>query len=267
MLLAVLIVLGAGAVAALVFALVQRRAGGPLLRDSGRGRGMIQVVGTSFAVLLAFVILAAFQTYSGARAAAGSEATAVLDMARTAALFSTPQRDQLRGDLICYGRAVASEEWPAMRRGHSSPLVDRWIAAYRALFGRLDVRTTREQLAFQELLNLAATRTAGRQQRLNDDTAAIPTPLWLALIFGGFVAVALQISVVDPRERFSVLGPMIAGVAGVVAAGLLVVYFLDHPYQQNPGGIQPSAMRQTLTSVRNLAPGLQPACSQTGLPV
>jgi hypothetical protein len=262
-----LIVLAAGAAAALVFALVQRRARGPLLLDSGRGRGMIQVVGTSFAVLLAFVILAGFQTYSGARAAAGSEATAVLDMARTAALFSAAQRDQLRGDLICYGRAVVSEEWPAMRRGNGSPLVDRWIAAYRALFGRLDVHTTREQLALQELLSLAATRTAGRQQRLDDDTPAIPTPLWLALIFGGSVAVALQISVVDPRERFSVLGPMIAGVAGVVAAGLLVVYFLDHPYQSHTGGIQPSAMRQTLTTVQNLEPGLRPACRHSGLPV
>ena len=267
MLLAILIVLGVGAVAALAFALVQRRTRRPLLLDSGRGRGMIQVVGTSFAVLLAFVILAAFQTYSGARAGAGSEATAVLDMARTAALFPAAQRDQLRGDLICYGRAVVSEEWPAMRRGNSSPLVDRWIAAYRALFGQLDLHTTREQLALQDLLNLAATRTAGRQERLNDDTPPIPTPLWLALIFGGFVAVALQISVADPRERFPVLGPMIAAVAAVVAAGLLVVYFLDHPYQPKTGGIQPGAMRRTLTELQNLEPGLPTACRRSGLPV
>jgi hypothetical protein len=89
----------------------------------------------------------------------------------------------------------------------------------------------------------------------------------LALIFGGSVAVALQISVVDPRERFSVLGLMIAGVAGVLAAGLLVVYFLDHPYQAHTGGIQPSGMGQTLTTVQNLEPDLRPACSQSGRPV
>jgi hypothetical protein len=132
------------------------------------------------------------------------------------------------------------------------------------LFGQLDLRTTREQLAFQELLNLAATRTAGRQQRLSEDTPAIPTPLWLALIFGGGVAVALQIGMADPRERLYIHGSMVAAVAGVVAAGLLVVYFLDHPYQPHIGGIQPSAMRQTLAAVRNLEPGLQPACTQAG---
>jgi Protein of unknown function (DUF4239) len=265
--LAILIVVCAGAAAALVFGVIQRTAHGPLLLDSGRGRGMIQVVGTSFAVLLAFVILAAYQTYSGAKAAAGSEATAVLDMARTAALFPAPQRDQLRGDLVCYGRAVIGEEWPAMRHARSSPVVDQWIDSYRTLFAVLDLHTTREQLALQELLTLATTRTAGRQQRLNDDTPAIPTPLWLALIFGGFVAIALQISVVDPRERLRVLCPMIGGVAGVVAAGLLVVYFLDHPYQSTIGGIQPSAMRQTLTMVPELGPSSPPPCNESGQPV
>src|SRR5215472_15357670 len=107
-----------------MFAFVHRRAVGPLLADSGRGRPMIQVTGTLFAVVLAFVILAAFQTYNGARAGAQSEAAALLDMARAAALFPPAQRDELRGDFVCYGRAVVNQEWPAMRHGHSSPLVD-----------------------------------------------------------------------------------------------------------------------------------------------
>jgi hypothetical protein len=69
LLVAILIVLGAGAVAALALTLVRARAGTALLEDSGRGRPMIQVTGTLFAVVLAFVILAAFQTYNGAKTA------------------------------------------------------------------------------------------------------------------------------------------------------------------------------------------------------
>ena len=72
---------------------------------------------------------------------------------------------------------------------------------------------------------------------------------------------------VDPRERLQIHGLMVAAVAGVVAAGLLVVYFLDHPYQPHIGGIQRSAMRQTLRTVANLEPGVRPACSPTGRPV
>jgi len=267
LLVAILIVVGAAAVAVLALALVYRRASGPLLADSGRGRPMVTVTGTLFAVVLAFVTLAAFETYDGAKTGAQSEATAVLDMARTAAFFPLSQRNQLRADLVCYGRAVANQEWPAMRNGHSSPLVDYWIAAYRAVFGRLELRSVREQLGFQELLNLAATRTAGRQQRLSDDTPSVPTTLWIALVFGGVVTVSLQLGMADPREPLHVHGMLLAGLASVVVAGLLIVYFLDHPYQSHTSGIQPNAMRQTITMLGSLEPSLRPGCGPSGRPV
>src|SRR5436305_2975746 len=147
----ILIVLGAAALAFAMVALV-RRGGRPVLGNPTRGTPMAIVAGTSNAVLLAFVILAAFQTYNSARAGAAAEADAVLDMARTAALFPAAQRERLQSDFVCYGRAVVNEEWPAMRNGHSSPLVDDWIASFRDEFGRLTVRSPRQQVAFQDLL-------------------------------------------------------------------------------------------------------------------
>ncbi len=228
---------------------------------------MAIVVGTSFAVLLAFLILAAFQTYNGAKTGAASEANALLDMTRTAALFPAAQRDQLRSDFVCYGRAVVDEEWPAMRNGRSSPIVDGWVAAYRGAFGRLTVRSPREEVAFQDLLAQAATRTTGRQQRLSDDTPTVPTPLWLGLLFVGCVAVALQLGMADPGELLRVQGLQIGGVAAVVATGLLIINFLDHPYAPHTGGIQPNAMRHTLVLASSLEPGLRPACNASGRPV
>lgn len=71
----------------------------------------------------------------------------------------------------------------------------------------------------------------------------------------------------DPRERVQVQSVLVAGFASVVVAGLLIVNFLDHPYQRHTGGIQPNAMRQKLVMIRGLDPGLRPPCSQTGLPV
>jgi hypothetical protein len=168
--LAVLIVLGAAALAGLAFVLLDRTAGKPIVPEAARGGPTLIVSGALFAVVLAFVTLAAFQTYNGGKTGGQTEATAVLVMARSAALYPPSQRDQLRSDFICYGRAVVDQEWPAMRNGRSSPLVDYWIGAYRDLWGRLDLHSPREQLAFQDLLNLGNTRAQGRQQRLAVDT-------------------------------------------------------------------------------------------------
>jgi hypothetical protein len=263
---AIPIILGAGAVAALALALVRRRQAEPLVADPTRGTPMLQFTGTLFAVVLAFLVLAAFQSYNAAKTGAQSEATAVLDMARTTALFPPSQRDKLRADFVCYGRAVVDQEWPGMEKGHSSRLVDYWVGAYRAVFRRLDLRSPRQRLGFQELLDQAATRTAGRLERLSEASPAVPTPLWLALLFIGCMSVALQLAMADPRERLRVQGLLVAVVASVVAAGLLIVYFLDHPYGRHTGAIEPSAMEQSLVLLGNLEPKVRPACSQSGRP-
>ena len=262
--LAALIVVGAGALAGLAFVLLDRAAAKPFVPESARGGPTLIVSGALFAVVLAFVTLAAFQTFNSAKAGAQTEAAALLDMARTAAVFPPSQRDRLRADLTCYGRAVVDQEWPAMRNGHASPLVDHWIGAYRAEFERLELRSPREQLSFQDLLNLANVRTAGRQQRLSQDTPSVPTPLWLAIVLGGCIVVALQLSLAGSGVRVHAL--LVAGLATLIAAGLLIIYVLDHPYQTHTGGIHPGAMRRALVMMGNLEPSLRLSCSESGQP-
>ena len=65
---AALVVLGAVGVAALGMYLVRRRASRWwFLHLSRPGRGVFGVVGTAFAVLLAFVIFLAFESYTNAK--------------------------------------------------------------------------------------------------------------------------------------------------------------------------------------------------------
>ena len=144
-------------------------------------------------------------------------------------------------------------------------MVDYWIGAYRALFGSLTLNSPREQLGFQDLLNLANTRTDGRQQRLSQATPSVPTPLWVALVLGGCIAVALQLALAGSGVRSH--APLVAGYAALIAASLLVVYFLDHPYQSHTDGIQPAAMRRTLVMMKNLEPNLRVSCTASGQPV
>jgi hypothetical protein len=264
---AIAIIVGAAALAVVVMALVRRSIDGPLLIEPTRGTPMTTVVGTAFAVLLAFITFAAFQTYNGAKSGAQQEAVATLELARTAQFFPVSQRDALRGDFVCYGRAVVYQEWPAMRRGTRAPVVDTWIASYRNVWNGLSLNKPREQLGFNEMLAEARNRTEGRQNRLSEVTPAVPTPLWLALILGGVVAIVLQLAMADRRERLVVHGAMLAGLAAIVTAGLLLVNFLDHPYQQHTGSIEPAEMRVSLALIGEMQPAVQPPCTAGGLPL
>ncbi len=254
-------------VAVFVLLAVHRRLSDPVLADPGRGSPTISLVGTAFAVLLAFLTVAAYGTYNGAKAGAESEATAVLELSRTAALFPDDERDRLRADFVCYGRAVAEQEWVTMRDGERSAYVDDWIAAYRDEFGTLALGSARERLAFEELLEQADHRTDGRRERLTQSRPSVPFPLWVVLLLGGLVTIAFQIALADPRERRGVQAAMIAGVTAIVAAGLLLVNFLDHPYDDHTGSIEPTEMRQTISMIDQTEAGLPIRCDENGVPL
>src|SRR5436190_9936393 len=92
-----------------------------------RGAGVFAFLGTAFAVILAFVVLEAFQSFNDARTGAEEEAITVVQLSRTAEFFPPDQRDPIEGVLICYGRAVVNDEWPAMKEGRRSQVVQTWV--------------------------------------------------------------------------------------------------------------------------------------------
>ena len=76
----------------------------------------------------------------------------------------------------------------------------------------------------------------------------------MILIVGGVVVIAAVGFFADPRESRVAQGAMIAAVAVVVASGLVLVRFLDRPYNDKSGGIKPTAMERTLAQMEKGEP-------------
>src|SRR5512134_646221 len=106
------IVFGVATLGVLLMYVVRRRASvDHFYEEIERGAGIFSFLGTAFAVLLAFVVLEAFQNFNDARSSAEDEATNVLGLSRYADYFPPDDRERLVASLICYGRAVAGIEW------------------------------------------------------------------------------------------------------------------------------------------------------------
>src|SRR6476620_4815660 len=78
------------------------------------------VVGTGFAVILAFVIFTAVESYATAREDAGIESVATRQMYSLARFYPVDSRDTLEGGLICYVSAGVKDAWRTMAVGQSS---------------------------------------------------------------------------------------------------------------------------------------------------
>lgn len=244
--------------------LVRRRAPeGGWFTDLPRSAGSLSLIGTMFAVMLAFVILFSLQSYQRAREGASIEAVAVTELNGVATVFPQSTSDTLRGGLVCYGRAVVNDEWPAMKNGGSSALVESWVSKLHDEFAATAPHDARQEAAYAQWFDEVAQRRDGRRERLAEASPTLPIPLWFALGIGATLTLAYMVVQADKRETVVIQAIPIASVAAIITAGLLVVVFLENPYGGGNGSIKATEMTRTLERIDH---GVQAPCDERGHP-
>lgn len=259
-----LIVLTVVAVAVTAKLTVRTRAPeGGWFTDLTRSAGSLTLIGTMFAVMLAFIILFALQSFQRAREGSSLEGVAVTEMSSVAEIFPQPAADRLRGDLVCYGRAVVNDEWPAMRDNRTSELTESWVDRLHADFAAATPEDSRQDAAYAQWFDQEAQRRDGRRERLAEASPTLPAPLWFTLGIGGALTLTYMVVQADPRENKFIQALPIACVSALITAGLGVVFFLDHPYAGEHGSVEPTEMTQTLARIEV---GVQAPCDDLGNP-
>jgi Protein of unknown function (DUF4239) len=265
-LLGVIVAAAALAGVALMFVVRRRMRADHFFVEVERGAGVFAFLGTAFAVLLAFVVLEAYGSFNDARTGAESEATALVELSRNSEFFVGADRERVAGRLICYSRAVIEDEWPAMRDGERSPQVQRWVERLGAALRQVDVRTPSQEATFLQLLEQEANRVEARRARLSEATRDLPAPVWFILTLGALLTIGFGLLFADRRESFIVQASLIAAITSLVAAGLLLVWFLDHPYADESGSIRPTEMERQLEIVEHEQQEVSPPCNLAGDP-
>jgi hypothetical protein len=245
-----LITLAVTAAAVAVMLLVRRHAPeGSWFQDGDRASGVFGVIATGFSVLLGFIVFLAFTSYDNARTGAESEALMVAQQVETAQLFEPAVADALTGRLVCYGRSVVSQEWPAMRDGTLGNAINPWaVAMFRTLQG-IEPRSNAEQSAYDQWLGQTSQREEGRLDRVHPASGVIPTTLWVVLFAIGGVIFAFMLFFADSGEGPVTQGMLMGAVISVITILFLLLLALDRPFHSGVGGLQPVAMERTLDRV------------------
>jgi hypothetical protein len=248
--------------------LVRRRApDGGYFTSGDRAAGMFGVLASGFAILLGFVVFLAFESFDSSRAGAETEAVTVAQQYETARFLPTAVRDRLGGELICYGRSVVHQEWPAMEDGSPS-LVNPWGLALFSTLQSADPQTPVEQTAFGKWFDQTSDRESARIDRIHGAQGVIPRAVWIALFFMAAVILVFMLFFADSGEAPAVQGVQIGAVVAVITASMFVIAYLGHPYRSGGGGLQPTAMQRTLatleTANRALAVQVPLPCDANG---
>ena len=251
--------------------LVRRRApDGSYFQDGDRAAGVFGVLATGFAVLIGFVVFLAFESYDTSRSGAEAESRTVVQMFETAQFLPPPASAQLSGELICYARNVVYQEWPAMQAGTLGDKANPWgIALFRTL-RTVQPRSAAAQTAYSKWFDQVSDRENARADRTHGAEGVIPAPLWIVLLLTAGIIFAFMLLFADSGEPAFVQASMIGGVTIVVSSTLLLLFFLDNPYEKGIGGLRPVAMQRSLRQLAAvetiLGKPIVLPCSPNGLP-
>jgi hypothetical protein len=169
----------------------------------------------------------------------------------TAQLLPPSDGPLLAAQLRCYARSVVAQEWPAMARGEVLGL-NEWDTDLFVTIEQVHTTNTDEEAAYSKWLDQRSEREQAREERALGEDGVIPPPLWFVLIISGGIVWVFVFLFADSGEGALVQSILIGTVTATLVAGLLLVLFLDQPYNPGAGSLKPTAMEQTLRQVDQL---------------
>ena len=210
---------------------VRRVVGVEKLRSHHEVAGfIIGIVGTIYAVLLAFLVVVQWNKYQDASTLVTTEANLLGDVSRMAESLSAEQRAQVLTELRDYAQLVSDDEWPALAKGNASDkTTDTLNKLWKSYVVDQKPETPLETGVYTESLRFLNDLSDTRRLRINASRDLVPPILWILLIGGGVTTVAFTFffGVSDMRAQFL----MVAALTGEIAFILLLLVVLDNPFK------------------------------------
>jgi hypothetical protein len=198
-------------------------------RHNDVAAAIFSVVGVTFAVLLAFVAMLAWDGFNKAKAAAYAEAATVLDVYNTSLGLAGPETSAMHDDIVGYLETVVRVEWPAQAEG---VVVDRgstYLQRLNTLATGLRPTNVADGNLHAQLLRSLARLWDARQQRLLAAETTIPAVVWIVTIVGGALTIAFGSFLGVPSLGMHLAMSAVLAVSGALV--LILIIALSNPFR------------------------------------
>jgi hypothetical protein len=186
------------------------------------------MIGTLYAVLIAFAIFVVWTQFQDAGTNLEREVNAVGDLSRMSSGLPEPQHTVIRNALLEFVHAVIEDEFPAMAEGRDSTRT--WAAMQKLMDAYTDAPITsiKDQIYAAESLKHLNDLSNYRRIRLFTSRGTVPTLLWYLLFGGGIVLIAF--TYFFGHESITWQAAMTAALAATLSFSLYLIVAYNGPF-------------------------------------
>lgn len=184
-------------------------------------------VGILYGALLAFIVFATWETYSGAEQAVTMEAADIVAVYRDSEQFPVPLREQTQAALRTYLGVVMDKEWASHGNliVHSTPDLLNPVWALYSQVRQYGIMTDGEFVSASERLHQLELQ---RHLRHLSGEQTLPDIFWPVLILGSVIVVLF--SYVFYQKNLVIQATLTGFVAALLTMVLLLIFSLNQPF-------------------------------------
>src|ERR1700722_2384103 len=189
----------------------------------------LSILGTTYAVILGFMLFTVWTDFGAAELNADNEANALANVYRLAVALPDQQRTQLQMLTRFYADTVINKDWPEMA-ADQVPEANRKINEdmWNELMSVKTASPT-EVLAEDHAISELSALTEHRRIRLLQNAFRLPTVLWCVLIIGGAVTIASASMFGSANTSLHAL--QVFAFSLLIALVLVAIAVIDRPFQ------------------------------------
>jgi hypothetical protein len=217
----------------------------------------VAVISVVYAVLLAFIAIATWESYATAEEVVQSEADYVGALYRDTLGLPGQMGQDVRGDLESYIATVVHREWPMQHQGVMPAQGWESLGRLHLAIVRMQPKTIGEGVIQAEMLKTLNDLYRARESRLSAAEGHIPYVIWWIIFLGGALVTAFTYLFGFHDLRMHMV--MTAAVAASMGLIVVLIIALDWPFRGKVS-ISPDAFVKVERSWTALAP------AETGSP-
>jgi hypothetical protein len=191
---------------------------------------VVAVIGTTYAVILAFMLSGVWNNLQAAQANSEQEANSLVNIWRISSNVDPATSKDVQALCLKYAQYVLNVEWPAMRDETPMPregnqiITELWVLA-----GKSQDRGGGNYVATYQLVEELRMLTEYRRIRLMHSKEELPGILRTVLIAGGIITVAASCFFGVQNFRFHILQVIV--LSFLISLVLVAIADIDRPYQ------------------------------------
>ncbi|MFM7591313.1 MAG: DUF4239 domain-containing protein [Isosphaeraceae bacterium] len=209
--------------------------------ESGEGIGSYcNIIGVLYAVVLGYVLVNVYESYSMADTKVEDEASIVIDLLRDAEGLPALQGLLFRKATLEYVNSVIDDEWEYMieKRTYHPATFDKFANLFH-IARSVKCESEEQRIFLTAIVEKLNELSSTRRERVAVANSRLPDMLWGMIIGVGLVA--FGICFIFPIENDRVRLILVSSTAAVMTFTTLLMFILDRPYNGSLG-IKPESL-------------------------